>query len=521
MLAPRQPLSPLPHSGMAVSPSSPLSPNSPLPPSPSFPGGNTHSQHDGTDISLQHYILVATDSVAATKSTGMLNRLTGTNTSRRRYVVLYSSGRLAYYKHRDRTDLRGELVLSDRAFVSQPDPSRLQLHIGCTNHGDQRNEEHVWLTFEDAWTMDMYVTELKRMIAAARNARGGFGSTPTHAELLRQQEDALLASDDDDDSPVPARQPPSTATLASLPSPPPPVLPDLDLPDNPLMPGTPDLASLHALRPPTVASQSSLGNTAGERTPAPSDEQTHDEDPLDYYSRSNDSHPSLSSHPTHLEPHHVHPSPPPTPGHHLRRDNGPSGPLPPVPVHPSKANEEVTTPSRHDSLVVPPRISVSTRVPGPKPVVRNDSTPISPTSPSESSLGSSSKRRTVQLSKVEAMKLAVPPPPLVPAPCSALPLPPMPPMPPTRSSSDSALSAPTRAIPALDLSLRPKNRTSIAPSPASGAEDLDEFERKLAALKAVLPHTTNVHPGSKVNHGFEMARDSGLALEEQPYSSLS
>ncbi|KNE67590.1 hypothetical protein AMAG_12041 [Allomyces macrogynus ATCC 38327] len=163
---------------------------------------------DGTDeddIVLQHYALLATSADEAAPG-NMFSRLTGSHhgSGKRRYFVLFMSGRLDYYKSRDRKDVRGSVSIRDRAFLSQPDLSRCQLHLGCSPaHGRSTSDDdmvHLWLTFEDQWTMDMWAKELRQIIARRRDeGRRQRGGNPAAAEIGMSAEDLKLLEDDDDD----------------------------------------------------------------------------------------------------------------------------------------------------------------------------------------------------------------------------------------------------------------------------------------------------------------------------------
>ncbi|KAJ3366213.1 hypothetical protein GGF32_006662 [Allomyces javanicus] len=123
------------------------------------------SGHAG-DIAVQHYVQLATNPDEAV-SGGWITKAGG----KRRFLVLFSSGRLVYYKHRDRKDVLGVAMVQAQASLSQPDPTKLQLYIVCSPFGaseDADESVNLWITFEDAWTMEMWIDELKKVISRAR-----------------------------------------------------------------------------------------------------------------------------------------------------------------------------------------------------------------------------------------------------------------------------------------------------------------------------------------------------------------
>ncbi|KAJ3366214.1 hypothetical protein GGF32_006663 [Allomyces javanicus] len=311
-----------------------------------MPGGidllDGSSPSTGSAIILQNYAFIAATADEATGSR-VLGRLS--KPGKRRFLVLFNTGRLVYYKHRDRKDVRGVVMVKDQAFMSQPDPTKLQLHLGCSPAVAGSDDlVHLWITFEDDWTMEMWVKELKDIIstarAAARMARPEPGMSRDEQLLLDTPPDELSQ---------------------------PPTLPELSVLNEPgsLMPEPTELHELAAkMQDAALASpRSEHGSHTTEHSDRHHDDNdTDSDDMLDYYTNladDDDEDAAVAPAPADDHPEKALPPVPPIP---VRSDSAYStGSVRPAPIRTSSWSTSTGPDSAHPHHHLPSPLSASDR----------------------------------------------------------------------------------------------------------------------------------------------------------------
>ncbi|KAI9220662.1 hypothetical protein BC828DRAFT_111163 [Blastocladiella britannica] len=219
------------------------------------------SDRSRSPVAAMHYAMVAFDRTVAASTGGMLSKLTGNTAPKRRFAVLTTRGHLRFYKSRDQKEQTGSMLLDAKSFMSQSE-GKLQLHLGGLTAGNGDRDQHVWLTFEDVWSLEAWADELKSIISTFRGeavaARQAFAD-PSPSEL-----DAAAEAAADEFAASTFAAPVAVASAAEpmhwmmpgsvherslesspLPGLPTPALPALDLGGSPsLMPRTPELTRL-------------------------------------------------------------------------------------------------------------------------------------------------------------------------------------------------------------------------------------------------------------------------------------